>query len=104
VQAYPKGSKTQVSPDGGSNPAWNPKGGELFYTSGTTLMAVRIANGIRLGQPVRLFDRRAGLIPYPDWAVSPDGLRFLMVEGARLPQINIVSNWFEELKRLVPTN
>ncbi len=38
--------------------------------------------------------------------VTPDGQRFLMIkqeqtEGA---QINVVLNWFEELKRLVPTN
>ncbi len=37
--------------------------------------------------------------------VAPDGQRFLMIkqeqtEGA---QINVVLNWFEELKRLVPT-
>jgi len=38
--------------------------------------------------------------------ISPDGQRFLMIkieqqEGAH---INVVLNWFEELKRLVPTN
>jgi serine/threonine-protein kinase len=103
VQGYPKGSKTQVSQDGGSNPAWNPMGGELFYMSANRLIAMRIANGTPVGQPVRLLERRPGLsYPYPDWAVSPDGLRFLMVEGARIPQINIVSNLFEELKQRVP--
>jgi len=39
--------------------------------------------------------------------VSPDGQRFLMVkeiEQARsAAQINVVLNWFEELKRRVPT-
>ena len=38
---------------------------------------------------------------------QPDGQRFLMMnmqgsEGTR-PKINVVLNWFEELKRLVPT-
>jgi Tol biopolymer transport system component len=101
VQAYPAGSKTQVSVDGGWQPRWNPKGGELFYESRDGLMAVRMANGVGLGQPARLFERRSRLSP--DWDVSPDGLRFLMVDGARVPQINVVSNWFEELTRLVPT-
>ena len=41
--------------------------------------------------------------------VSADGQRFLMMkEEARdtdaAPSINVVQNWFEELKRLVPTN
>jgi len=44
----------------------------------------------------------------PDYDVSPDGQRFLMLkpveqEQATLTQINVVLNWTEELKRLVPT-
>ena len=38
--------------------------------------------------------------------VTPDGQRFVMVQaqqGAAQAQINVVLNWFEELKRLVPT-
>jgi len=37
--------------------------------------------------------------------VTPDGQRFLMLkqEQTRVGQINVVLNWFEELKRLVPT-
>ncbi len=47
---------------------------------------------------------------YRDYDISPDGERLLMVfpadqpdsgEPAR-PQINIVLNWFEELKERVP--
>jgi len=39
--------------------------------------------------------------------VSPDGQRFVMIkqseEAAALTQIVVVQNWFEELKRRVPT-
>jgi hypothetical protein len=40
--------------------------------------------------------------------VSPDGQRFLMLkpgeqEQAAPTQINVVLNWFEELKQKVPT-
>ena len=41
------------------------------------------------------------------FAVMPDGERFLMVryEPAAIPtRINVILNWLEELKRLVPTN
>ncbi len=39
--------------------------------------------------------------------IHPDGQRFLMMkEGTaqEQAQINVVLNWFEELKRLVPAN
>ncbi len=38
--------------------------------------------------------------------VTPDLQRFLMFkegEASRVTQLNVVLNWFEELKRLVPT-
>ena len=43
---------------------------------------------------------------FPDYDVSPDGQRFLMLKAdtqAQAPtQINVVLNWFEELKQKVP--
>jgi len=38
--------------------------------------------------------------------ISPDGQRFLMIKAVEgsTGQINVILNWFEELKRLVPTN
>ena len=47
-----------------------------------------------------------GTVPWYD--ISPDGQRFLMVKpsdpaGAAPTQINVVLNWFEELKQKVPT-
>ena len=41
-----------------------------------------------------------------DYDITADGQRFLMIKGSEQQapnQINIVLNWFEELKRLVPT-
>jgi len=41
-----------------------------------------------------------------DYDVSPDGQRFLMTKqsggASSATQINVVLNWFEELKRRVP--
>ncbi len=45
-------------------------------------------------------------------AVSPDGQRFLLLANATentdgeatQPQVILVQNWFEELRRLVPTD
>jgi len=44
---------------------------------------------------------------FQGYDISPDGKRFLMMKEETLQgqgQINVVLNWFEELKRLVPTN
>ena len=41
----------------------------------------------------------------PNYDVSPDGARFVMVkDDSASGRINVVLNWNEELKRLVPTN
>ncbi len=64
----------------------------------------------RAGTPRLLFEgsyqRATGASAFYD--VTPDGQRFLMVQAAEqeagASQINIVLNWTEELKRLVPTN
>jgi dipeptidyl aminopeptidase/acylaminoacyl peptidase len=111
VQPYPgPGGKWQISNDGGQEPVWNPKGSELFFRSGKTIMAVNIEtkSGFSADKPRMLFE--GGYLPtaasFPYYDVSPDGERFLMlkpVEQASAPaQINIVLNWFEELKTKAP--
>jgi Tol biopolymer transport system component len=112
VQPYPgPGGKWQISTEGGMDPVWNPNGRELFYRSGDKMMAVDITTqpGFAAGKPRLLFEGRYEPAPVPiaNYDVSPDGQRFLMVkpteqEQAAPTQINVVLNWFEELKRRVP--
>ena len=113
VQPYPgPGSKWQISTEGGTEPVWNPNGRELFYRSGDKMMAVEIATqpGFSAGKPKVLFEGQYVPTPstFPNYDVSPDGQRFLMFkpseqEQAAPTQINVVLNWFEELKQKVPT-
>ncbi len=64
-----------------------------------------------IGAPRRLFDRSRFLINdrFHSYSVSADGKRFLMLrlanqqEGSMATNLIVVQNWFEELKRLVPT-
>jgi len=112
VQPYPgPGGKWQISTEGGTEPAWNPNGRELFFRSGGKMMAVDIATqpSFSAGKPKTLFE--GPYLPTPltnsNYDVSPDGQRFLMLkpveqEQAEPTQINVVLNWFEELKRRVP--
>jgi Tol biopolymer transport system component len=112
VQPYPGAAgKWQISTEGGTEPVWNPNGRELFYRSGNKMMAVDITtqSGFAAGNPRTLFEGRYEPAPItnPNYDVSPDGQRFLMVkpverEQAVPTQINVVLNWFEELKRRVP--
>jgi Tol biopolymer transport system component len=113
VQPYPgPGGEWQISTEGGTEPAWNPNGRELFYRSGDKMMTVDIATqpGLAAGKPRLLFQGRYQLTQgtSPNYDVSPDGQRFLMLkpsetEASAPTQINVVLNWFEELKRKVPT-
>jgi eukaryotic-like serine/threonine-protein kinase len=112
VQSYPgPGGKWQISTEGGTEPAWNPNGRELFYRSGEKMMSVDIATqpSFSAGKPRVLFEGRYSPAPgtTPNYDVSPDGQRFLMIRPteqaeAAATQINVVLNWFEELKRRVP--
>jgi serine/threonine-protein kinase len=113
VQPYPgPGGKWQISTEGGSEPLWNRNGRELFYRNGEQMMAVEISTqpGIVAGKPRQLFKGGYVFSPFgvPNYDVSQDGRRFLMVkpveqQQAAPTQINVVLNWTEELKRLVPT-
>ena len=112
VRPYPvPGGKWQVSTEGGTEPVWNPKGRELFYRVGNKMMAVDIIMQptFSAGKPRMLFEGPYVPTPrsFPDYDVSPDGVRFLMLKpSAELQgpsQINVVLNWFEELKQKVPT-
>ncbi len=107
------GGKRQISTDGGVSPVWALDGQELFYLNGDQMMAVDIETepGFRASTPRLLFE--AGFIPdsigVAAFGVTADGQQFLMVQDASIiiseaqrPQINIVLNWFEELKERVP--
>jgi eukaryotic-like serine/threonine-protein kinase len=112
VRPYPgPGGKWQISIDGGTEPVWNPKGRELFYRNGNKMMAVDVStqSTFSAGKPKMLFEGPYVPTPrsFPDYDVFPDGQRFLMLKAdtqAQAPaQINVVLNWFEELKQKVPT-
>ena len=111
VQPFPgPGGKWQISTDGGIEPLWNPNGRELFYRNGSQMLAVPVetSGGFSAGRPAMLFDGPYLASTFPltgvTYDVTRDGQRFLMVkdEPAAATQINVVVNWFEELKRLVP--
>ena len=117
VGRYPDlGDRQQISSAGGRLPLWSEDGGELFFSGldNRQMLAVSVQSGNALvaGRPEVLFERgyppiTTGWRPYD---VSPDG-RFAMITlgGAgsdtdTAPNVILVQNWFEELRRLVPVN
>ena len=113
VQRFPNlGATVRVSPNGGLAPVWSPSGDKLYYRSetGRRVFAVDVSDGdpIRIGREELLFEGRFA----PDilwgrkWDIHPDGDRFLMLQlenPEHVEGIRVVTNWFAELERLVPT-
>ena len=126
VRSFPDGKLKQIVSKGRADcPLWSPDGREIFYLQEGVydaesrlwqyvirLMAVSVefTPELRLGEPRQLFE---GLY-FNCWdggansyGVSPDGSSFLMVGFEEDPnstrELMVVLNWFEELKRLAPT-
>jgi serine/threonine-protein kinase len=109
------GGQRQVSTGGGTRAVWAHSGRELFYMAlDGALMRVPIdAKGSvwSAGTPQKLLEPKyhgMGSNPGRTFDVSPDDQRFLMIKQGSSdqvapPQIVVVQHWFEELKRLVPT-
>ena len=128
VQRYPEpGSPILVSTAGGRAPMWNPRGGELFYTEpgggaqtsdpsrGFRLMAVPMTDPARPGRPQRLFEAPYGVLPLDGcastacYSVSADGESFYTLQMRprdvpRVTSLRLILNWFEDVRRLAPTN
>ena len=86
---------------------WARSGHELFYRNGDKMMAIDITTEPELeaGNPRLLFEGRfVAFGSLANFDVTRDGRRFVMIqEGPAVrSQFNVVLNWFEELKRLVP--
>jgi serine/threonine-protein kinase len=115
VRSFPGGDRRiTISNQGGVDPLWAPDGRELFYWNldYSKLMKVNISpvQDLPPGAPTVLFEfatSNEGLVRAYD--ITRDGRRFLIRELPKLQitevtQLNLVQNWFEELKRLAPAS
>jgi len=102
------GPKRQLTTDGAAEAVWSHDGRELFFRNGGRMMALPMAAGSRppSGLPRPLFDDHLvpGSAGQPGYDVARDG-RFLMLRAdapTPPPELRIVLNWLDEVKRLVP--
>jgi hypothetical protein len=121
VRPFPEVEKEKwkVSTSGGDSPLWSPEGRELFYRNGDAVLTVPVKTdpGFSYETPKQLFQKTCvsaemsvSALEIHPWDIMPDGKRFLMMKESDaattdLPRrINIVLNWFEELKQRIPKN
>jgi eukaryotic-like serine/threonine-protein kinase len=111
VEPFPStGAKYRIM-SRGLQPLWSPDGKELFYSAGGLfVVTVTTARGFEFNRSVQL--PRAFELPGPSAAraydIMPNGQRFIAIvpsgpgQAAVTSQIQVVLNWFEELKRQAP--
>ncbi|UCC99487.1 MAG: serine/threonine-protein kinase [Phycisphaerales bacterium] len=115
VRPFPgPGGITRISTEGGYEPLWSRDGKELFYRCGDKMMVVAIEvvttqaePELKPGPPQKLFKGQfLGTATHTglQYDLDPDGQFIMIQEEEESPRtrINVVLNWFEELKRLVP--
>ena len=97
VQAYPApGQKALISTGGGTNPVWRHDGRELYYWVGDELIAARL-DATGAGPSLVVRDRTPLFrAPYlaninPNYDVSPDGTRFIVVTGRTPPNQLVIA-------------
>ena len=109
VRPFPgPGGRVQISTSQGDEPAWSRTGRDVFYRRGNQMLAVAIATtpGLTIAPPRVLFEGSylRSDTGVPGYDVAVDG-RFLMVQPLEpeppATSINIVLNWFDDLKRRV---
>ena len=104
-----KSGKWAISTRGGTLPRWSHSGKELFFVDSAgvfTAVSIDTNGGFRVGPPTALFEARVFWLDnsgpgVPQYAVSPDDRRFLMVRPINdvgPNKVVVVDNWFEELK------
>ena len=118
IRPYPgPGGQITASAGGGREPMWIPNG-DVVYRSlrGDQMFAVPVATtpALKIGAPALLFQGPYYVSPTgsprAQYDVTADGQRFLMLtpsqeSGAQgRSRVVVVQNWFEELRRILPSN
>jgi Tol biopolymer transport system component len=104
------GPSVRVSASGGSRAIWAGDSRRLFYLEPPeAVMAVTIdaRAGLSSSAPTRAYDLRTLRIGTSQWSVLPDGRLLAIRKGEDEDDVrvlNVVINWSEQLRRLLPAD
>jgi WD40 repeat protein len=111
VEPFPStGAKYPIS-SRGLQPLWSPDGKQLFYSSGALfVVTVTTARGFEFSSPLQMPRpfQLSGPSAARSYDIMPNGQRFIGIvpsgqgQAGVSGQIQVVINWFEELKRQAP--
>ena len=122
VRSFPDAEgQVRVSDGRGTEPVWGPDGSAIYYRNGSSVMRASVTPGevFSVDTPQEIFEGPwvldPGSFPRTNWDVHPDGESFLFVSvpGAELTEgglgppvvrLELVVNWFEELRQRVGSN
>jgi len=113
VRPFPGPGKIhQISSYGGTSPLWAKDGRQLFYRrlGAVWVVDVRTDGGLVISRPRKLFEAPGyqASSPIRAYDLSHEG-RFLMVKLEQrnptpVTEMNLIQNWFEELKEKLPVD
>ncbi len=114
VSGFPEpGRKVQVSTNGGAEPMWSPDGRELFFLDGAqemTVATVELSPTFRVTSRASLFETAFDTrFPQVSISLHPDGERFAALrvgtaEFGAAPELVVILNWYEEVRRMTTGN
>jgi serine/threonine-protein kinase len=106
LQPWPEtGAKYQVTKQGGRLPMWSADGRDLYYDWDGRMFSIPVHMGtqVTFGQPAAM--PITGYIQpliRRNYDMTPDGKQFVMLFRAG-PQVEVISNFVDDLKKRLPT-
>ncbi len=102
VTTFPEpGARLQLSTRGGTSPVWAPDGSALYYFEAMSLIAVSIETEPRFRVTGRETLFEGEYVQYRwsrQYDIMPDGKRFILVKNPPRGNVEVVTNWFAELR------
>ncbi len=101
-----RGARQKVSLAGGEEPAWSPRGDQLFYRLGQEWFAVAAPppGSSTFGRPQAIFRGPYGNVYGRSHDIAPDGRRHLLILGPReqsTARLNVITNWTDDVRRRI---
>jgi len=108
VTSFPTpGARLKISINGGNSPTWAPDGTTLYYLEGMRMIAVSIETSpsFRVTGRKQLFE--GDYVQYRwsrQYDILPDGSGFVMIKNPPRGNVEVITRWFDELRRLARTD